>query len=137
MAQLVFTNAFVSVNGVDLSDHVKSVKLDIKTDQVDNTTMGNGTHVKLNGLKDWSASLEFAQDFAAGEVDATLWAVHAAGAAVPLIVRPVNAAASAANPQYSGNVNLESYSPIGGSVGDEARAPVSLVAAGPLARATA
>lgn len=135
MAHFVLTDAFVSLNAVDLSDHVKSVTVDYKADVQDDTTMGDTTHTRLGGLKDWNLSIEFAQDFAAAEVDATLFPL--VGTSFAVIVRAVNVGGvSATNPNFTGTGILESYTPIGGSVGDLAMAPVSILGNGVLTRAT-
>lgn len=135
MAHFVFTNAKVDINAVDLSDHVKSVALDYKGELQDNTAMGATTRTRLGGLKDWSIEIEFFQDFAAGEIDATLFGL--VGTTFTVEVRPVNAARSATNPGYSGTGILESYPPIGGTVGEMAMSSVAIQAAGVLSRLTA
>ncbi len=136
MPDLVWTDAFVSVNGVDLSSKAKQVTLTYGVDAVENTTMGVGTHVNIAGLKTWSLSVQFNQDFAAGSVDATLGPLVGA-APFTVAVRPVKASGiSATNPQYEGNAILSSYNPLDGSVGDLAVASAEFAAAGALTRRT-
>ncbi len=136
MASEVFDNAFVSINGVDLSDRAKSVTLNMSRDDIDDTNMGNATRVHKAGLKDWSIDVEFAQDFAASEVDATLWPIFDNGTTVTVIIRPKNEAVASTNPSYYGSAVLLSYPPIGGSVGELMMTSVSFTAAGDLTRAT-
>lgn len=135
MATFVLTDAYVSVGGTDLSDHVRQVTLNITADQQDNTAMGATYRSRLGGLKDWSISLEFNQDFAASEVDATLWPLLGTVAAVA--VRPTSAAASATNPEYSGNVVVSQVNPLSSGVGDLATQSVTWQGSGTLSRATA
>lgn len=135
MASFVFDDAFVSLGGTDLSDHVRSVTLDTSADLVESQAMGDSWKERLGGLKDWSLSVEFLQDFAAAEVDATLWPLL--GTVFTVAIRPTNAAASPTNPEYTGSGALESYTPLGGSVGELAMAPVTVQGAGELTRATA
>lgn len=118
MPQIVYTDAFVHINGVDLSNRVRQVTLTYEAEMLDNTAMGtSGTRSMIPGLKNWTLSVEFYQDFAAGSVDATLFPLIGA-AAFPIRVRPVNASAiSATNPEYQGNAVLESYPPLTGEVG--------------------
>ena len=71
MAKFVLTNAMVKINSVDLSDHVSSVTLDITADEVEDTPFGQTFKSRLGGLKDGTLSIDFQQDFAASEVDAT------------------------------------------------------------------
>lgn len=136
MPDLVWTDAFCSINNVDLSSKTRRVTLTLGADAVENTTMGVGTRVNMSGLKQWSLSVEFNQDFAAGSVDATL-APLVGGAAVTVAVRPVKAnAISATNPQYEGNAILSSYNPLDGNVGDLATATAEFSPAGALTRRT-
>lgn len=129
-------NAHVTLNGVNLSTHVKSVTLNTSVDLLDATAMGDTHRERLTGIKDWSVDLVFHQSFSAAEVDATLWAVYAAGG-VTIIVRPDAGSVSTTNPNYTGTVILENYSPIAGSVGENHEAPVRLMGHGTLTRATA
>ena len=132
MAAFVLKDAFASINGVDLSDHIRSMTLEHSADLQETTAMGEDFRTRLGGLKDWSLTIEFNQDFAAGSVDATLFGI--VGSSVPVILRPDAAAQSATNPQWSGNAILETYTPIGNAVGEAAVAPVTLQGNGILAR---
>jgi hypothetical protein len=134
MAKFVFTDAYLTINGVDLSDHVAEVTLNHSAEMKDVTAMGDSTHVRLGGLKDWSLDVSFRQDFAAASVDATLFPL--VGTTFAIELRPTSGAVSSTNPKYTGTGILESYSPLGGSVGDEAGAAVTIQAAGDLSRAT-
>lgn len=135
MAEVVFTNAFLSVGGTDLSDHVRQVTLQYGAEPQDITAMSATTRNRLGGLLDWSVAVEFNQDYAAGEIDATLFSL--VGTSVALVLRPDAGVIGSTNPEYTGNGILDSYQPIGGTVGDAHVAPVNFVAAGTLARATA
>lgn len=135
MAQLVLTNAKVTINSVDLSDHVKSVTIDYSATLQDNTTMGStGAVTRLGGLKDWSMSLDLNQDYAASSVDATLFPL--VGTSFTVAVQAVNGSITTTNPNYTGTAFLESYQPIAGSVGDVAKTAIKLTGSGVLSRAT-
>lgn len=135
MANFVLTDASVVVNAVDLSDQVRQVTVSVEADVQENTAMGDTYRSRLGGLKDWSLEIEFNQDFAAGEVDATLWPLI--GTPTTVTVKPTSAAVSATNPTFSGSAILNSYPPLSGSVGDVSTASVSFQGAGTLTRATA
>lgn len=136
MAAFVSTDAFVSINGVDLSSSVRSVSLDYKAELQDDTAMGDTTRSKLGGLKDWSLQLELNQDFAGSSVDVTLFGLL--GSTFTVIVRPIKATVvGTTNPNFTGTGILESYPIFGGGVGDLATTSVSIQAAGTLTRATA
>jgi hypothetical protein len=135
MASFAFTNAFVSVNAVDLSTFVRSVTINVEAEDLEDTAMGDTFRSRIAGLKDWSVDIEWNQDFAASAVDTTVFALL--GTVVAVIVKPVNTTTSTTNPQYSGNVLVSEYNPLDGSVGDLATTSVSWPGAGTLSRATA
>ncbi len=136
MAKFTLLDPYVSVNGTDLSSHVRQVTLEISADLQDATTGDSGGfNEKLAGLKDWRATIEFAQDFDANMVDATLFPLI--GQSTTLEIRPHQAARSATNPGYNGNAILESYPPLGGSIGDLVTASVTFQGNGAISRATA
>ena len=134
MATFVFTDAYVSVAGVDLSDHVKQVTVDYGAELQDDTAMGDSFRSAAGGRKTWSITVEWLQDFAVAKVDATLFGI--VGTAVALAVRPTSSSYSGTNPEYQGTGVLESYNPLGGSVGDQAMATSTFRAASALVRAT-
>ncbi len=136
MAKFVFKNAFVQIAAVDLSGHVESVTVEYGADTPERTAMSDGTRTRLPGLLDWSIEITFRQDFAASLVDKTLFDLVGA-AAFAIELRPDAGAVSATNPKFTGNALISSYSPMGGSVGDTAAAPVTLMADGALTRAEA
>jgi hypothetical protein len=135
MANLVLTNAYVSINSVNLSSYVKSVTLSYKSEMQDDTAMGDTARSRIGSLKDWSLSVEFFQDYAGGAVDATLFSI--VGSVVPVEIRGVNTTVSATNPKYTGNAILETYQPVGGSVGDNLMAPITMSGVLNLTRGTA
>jgi hypothetical protein len=135
MAKTVLTDAFVSIGGNDISDHVRTVTLNYAAEEQDDTTMGDDTRTNLGGLKTWSLDLEVANDFAATEIDSIMFPL--VGTQVAVVFRPTSAAKGTNNPEYTGTGMLSSYNPVGQSVGDLATAPITIVSAGTLARAVA
>lgn len=135
MGKFVLTDAYVSIDGNDMSDHVASVTVNYSAEMQDDTAMGDGTHKRIGGLKDWSVDIEFHQDFASSNVDAILFPL--VGSTFTIIVRPVKTGGvGSTNPNYTGTAILESYKPLGGSVGDLAKASVTIPGSGTLSRAT-
>jgi hypothetical protein len=67
-----WTNGYISVNGVDLSNHATSITVETTRDDVDVTAMGAVNKVHSPGLGDATITATFLQDYAAGSVDATL-----------------------------------------------------------------
>lgn len=133
MAEIILKNAHLTVNTVDLSDHVRSLTINYGAELQDKTAMGDDSRARLAGLKDFSVDVEFHQDYALANVDATLFPLVGA-AAFAIIIRPDAAVKSATNPEYRGNALLESYQPVGGAVGDMHTAPITLQGDGDLAR---
>jgi len=138
MPTLIYTDALVTINAIDLSDHVRSVQLNYEAEILDDTAMGtSGTRSNRPGLKNWTLTVEFYQDFAAASVDATLFALIGA-VAFPIILRPVKATVvGATNPNFTGNAVLESYPPITGEIGVVGMASATFRCASVLTRAIA
>lgn len=134
MATFAFIDAYVTVNSVDLSDDVRQVTLTVSADELDDTAMGDTFRSRIGGLKDWSVSLEFNSDFAASQVDATLWPLL--GTTTTIAIRPTSGSKSATNPEYTGSVLVSQVNPLGNGVGDLATVSVQWPGAGTLTRAT-
>lgn len=134
MAKFVLTDASVVLNSVDLSDHVSSVTLEITSDEIVTTAMGDTFVSRTGGLKSGNLSIEFQQDFASSEVDATLFPLL--GSTTAFVVKPTSGSVSATNPSYSGNVLVNSHSPVANGVGELATMSVSFPTSGTITRAT-
>lgn len=135
MAEVVLTNAYLAINGVDLSDHVKQVTLNYSAEPQDKSAMGVGTRRFLAGLKNWTLDVVFNQDFAASKVDATLFPLVGA-AAHSVALRYDNGTIAATNPEYQGSGVLVDYPPIGGQIGQVLEATARWVAGSDLVRDT-
>lgn len=136
MASLHFNDAYVSINAKDLSAFVKGVTINYSAEMLDETTMGDTTRKNKGGLFNWSIDVEFKQDFGATPApDIDLFSL--VGTTFTVIVRPVKATVvGATNPNYTGTGILESYPPLGNSVGDLATSAITIQSAGALSRAT-
>ena len=115
---------------------VKSVSLPLSVALQDKTTMGDDAKRREAGIKDSSLSVEFLADEAAGNVNAVLWAVYNATARSAFKIRGESGAISTANPEYSGNIWLETYDPDAGAVGDMHMVSASFQGDGDVTRAT-
>lgn len=129
----VFKNAYLSVDGNDLSAFVRSVDLPISHEMLDATTMGDDARVNEAGLQNWNVPVEMEQVIAS--VDAVLFPLVGA-AAFPVIFKPDGATTGAGNPKFTGNGVIESYQPFGGSVGDIRICNFTIQCAGEIERAT-
>ena len=134
MAVFAFTDASVTINSVDLSDHVRSVTLTLTSEELDTTAMSStGYRTRSGGLKDGSLSLEFNQDYASSEIDATFNGII--GTVVAFVVKPTSGSVSSTNPSYSGSVLITEYSPLANAVGDLAVASMTFPTSGATTRA--
>jgi hypothetical protein len=118
MAKQIILDAQVTINSVDLTDHVQKVTVDSKKDTIDVTSMGAASKEYLLGLGDGTIQVTFFQDYAAGSVDATLQPLHTGNSVFPIEVIPQAGAVSPTNPSFSGTFILPEYQPISGGVGD-------------------
>ena len=132
---MVLTNAQVTVNGVDLSNHVDSVEVQTNVDDVDITAMGASAHQHAPGLRNDKITVNFLQDFAASSVDATLFPLLGnTGFTVKVV--PVNTTVSTTNPSYTATCVLFTYSPLSGKVGERSDTSVEFQATGLIVKAT-
>jgi hypothetical protein len=134
MSTFVMTNASITIGGVDLSDHCMAVSISYEAETVDDTNMGDTTRLMLGGLLNYGVEIELSQDYAAGEVDATMFPL--VGTAVAVVIKATSAAVGTTNPSFSANMLLQTYPPLGGAVGEKATTTASFVPAGTLVRAT-
>jgi hypothetical protein len=117
MAKIVLTNADITVNGVVLSDRANSVTLNYEIEAVEDTTFGNSGRTFIGGLQNNTIDIEFMQDFAATETEATIFPL--VGAQTTVTVRPSSAATSATNPLYTlSNTYLAAHTPVSATVGE-------------------
>lgn len=127
MATFVLRDASVVVNSVDLSNRVESVEVTTSMETQDSTAMGNQARSFNGGLFADAITVTFHQDFAASNVDVTLYTLYRARTAHTVVVKPTSSAVSATNPTFTLTGIIEDYTPISGSVGDEATTDVSWV----------
>jgi len=134
VSQIVLTDASVTVNSVDLSDHVTQVVLNYEVDAVEVTAMSDGAHKFTGGLTNVSATVDFQQDFDAASVDATIEPL--VGTTTTVVIKPTSAAVGATNPTYTlTGTYVASHTPLNASVGDLSTTSVEFQG-GTLARAT-
>jgi len=118
MAIEVLRDAFVSINAVDLSDHVSSVKMNMSYDAQEATVMGDTARRRLSGgIMEAGVEIEFRQDFASSKVDATLNGLLGVQTAIK-VRKSKTDAISATNPEFQFNGIMFEYSPVGGGVGE-------------------
>lgn len=137
MGKHILKDVNVSVNSVDLSDHISSVEVMLSREEIDTTAFGAGGRERMQGLEDDSFTLNFHQDFGTAEVDATLFALWSSGSAFPVVVIPAGTTVGPENPSYAGSCILFEYQPLAGAVGELSETSVTLPVNGTITRATA
>jgi hypothetical protein len=134
MAKLVLTNPRVILDGFDISDHCTSVGFGTVYDLVEVTQMGDIAKKMVAGLEENTLSLELQQDFGVSQLESVIYPNR--GLRVNCTVRPVNAAVSATNPQYSFQVLISEWSPLSASVGTLATTTVNWPIYGEITKTT-
>jgi hypothetical protein len=133
MAVLALINAKTTINAVDMSQFVRSVELDIKHADLETTNYASGgARTRIAGLRDSSVKVTFNDDFAAGGVDALIFALL--GTVTPMLVKATSAANSATNPEYQFAVLVNDFPKLG-AVGDLASMSVTWPVSGQVIRA--
>lgn len=122
----VITDGYVSINAVDLSDHVESVELQYSKEIFEAPVMGDTGKRRLAGLADAQATINFRQDYAATKVDATLFPLVGVQTAVK-IRKSKTDAISATNPEYQFNGMIPSLPVIAATVGQVHNAQVTIL----------
>lgn len=118
MAIFTLTDAYISINGVTLSDHARAVTVEDTRDQVDVTAFGATNKTYQKGLGDGKFTVEFYQDFAAAKTHATLQPLISSTTPFTVEVRATSAARSATNPGIVMTALLFNYNALSGSIGD-------------------
>jgi len=134
MARIVLTDVSVTINSIDLSDHVASVTIETNYDEVETTAFGQTGKTRVAGLSDSSVSFDFHQDFAASEVEATIYPLL--GTLTSVLVKPTASAVGATNPSYSMTCLVNQWTPLSGGPGELSTASVTWPVSGTITKAT-
>lgn len=113
MAIIVSTNAYISVNGSDFSDHCLEVRVNDGQETREVTAMGDTSKRFRAGVGTASIEATFWSDMTSGSVSQSLAAlVSVTSTGFPVLVRKVNGARNASNPEFTmtavvdGDVNI-------------------------------
>ncbi len=138
MAKIVLVNPVITVNAVDLSDHIASVTITRSINEVTTTAFTSGTSAgvtRVGGLEDSSIALSFHQDFATGSnVEAIVYPLI--GSTTAVTIKPVNSTTTSTNPIYSATVLVTEWTPVNGAVGDLATVDVTWPVSGLITKST-
>lgn len=131
MAIYLDNNVGLKIATVDLSAYVTSISLTQTFDEVETTAMSTSTsasHTFAKGLEASTLTVDFLNDWAASQVQATLQAAY--GTTVTALIVPVKSAStviSATNPLYTVSILINNLTPVGspGTPGDYARSSMT------------
>ena len=134
MAVFLNNGVVLTVDGVDLSDHVTSITINRTFDELEVTAMGDSGHKFVKGLEASSITIDFLNDTATAEVLPTLQAAW--GTSVTVTVKQTSAAVSASNPLYTMTCLVNNTTDINGSVADISTQSVTWTVNGTIAVTT-
>lgn len=115
MAVFLSNGVVVTLNSVDLSDHVTSATINRVFEELEVTAMGDSSRKYAKGLETSTITLDFLNDTATGEVLQTLQAAW--GTTVPITLKQTSAVVSATNPEYQTTILVNNTTDINGDVG--------------------
>jgi hypothetical protein len=102
---------------------------------VETTAFGSTARTRVGGLLDNSVSIDFQQDYAAANVEATIRPLI--GALGTVVIKPNGTATSPTNPSYTFLALVTEWQSVNGAVGDLATASVTWPISGTVAIGTA
>ena len=127
MAIETIWDAHVTINGVDVSDHVRSVDVPRSAEDIDVTAMGARAKARRQGLRDDAFVLSVFQDYAANELHSVLEPLFESGASFTVVVRKSKTdPVSATNPQFVGTCCLLEYDPLNAEVGQASMTQITM-----------
>ena len=134
MAVFLNNGVVLTVNAVDLSDHVTAVTINRTFDELEVTAMGDSGHKFVKGLEASSVTIDFLNDTASTEVLKTLQGVW--GTSTTITMKQTSAATSASNPLYTMSCLINGTTDINGSVADLSTQSVTFNVNGTIAVST-
>lgn len=136
MTLMVLKAAYFAINGVDRSANTSKCEITAEVEEKDVTVFAsNGWKEVLGGIASGGVAATLKNDMAAAALDSAMWALF--GTVTTWEARVSNAAVSASNPKYSGNMLIKNWTPISGSPGDVNEASYTWPTSGVVTRATA
>jgi hypothetical protein len=136
MAIYLDNNVGLKIATVDLSSFITSITLTQTFDEVETTSMGAAAHTFAKGLESSTLQVDFLNDWAAAQVQATLQAAY--GTSVTAVAIPVKGTAvSATNPLFTVSILVNNLTPLGtGGPEDFARSSMTFTCTSAVAYAT-
>lgn len=130
MTATVLKDAYVAIDGVEISGFVTSVTLNNMKEVLECTVMGDDGKRRISGLYDASAELELNQEAteSVGSPATTLegFLFDRLGDQVTVAIRRENAAISTTNPEFQFNAIFGQVPLVGGAVGEVHKTSITL-----------
>jgi len=119
VAVFLSNGVVVTLNSVDLSDHVTSATINRVFEELDISAMGDSARKFTKGLETSTITLDFLNDNAASGAGSVRAALQAAwGTTVPITLKQTSAVISSTNPEYQSTILVNNTNDINGAVGD-------------------
>jgi hypothetical protein len=119
VAVFLSNGVVVTLNSVDLSDHVTSATINRVFEELEISAMGDTARKYTKGLETSTITLDFLNDNAASGAGSVRAALQAAwGTTVPITLKQTSAAVSTTNPEYQSTILVNNTTDINGAVGD-------------------
>jgi hypothetical protein len=126
VATEVLRTSKITLNSVDLSDHISQVAIDETANEVDFTAFGSTYTIQGQGMKDATITLTAFNDHAAASVADTLQPLFETGGTFPVKIWP----ASAGTVVYTMTGRLYNKPSVAGAVGDASTVDITIRNAG-------
>lgn len=128
MAKQIIQFEKVTVNAIDLSDHIDTLIVAEKWDDNDVSSLGATAHEHLLGLADPTIQLDFFQDFEASEVHATLGPLAGSNTPFPIVITTDGRiGVSSTNPKFTMQALMPNYDILNGTIGKPSKTSVTFV----------
>lgn len=124
----------LTINSVDLSDHVVSFEIRETYESIITSAQGSSHNTRTAGMGDFTLTVEFQQDQAAGEVYATLQAL--VGTVTTFSGKASSAATGSDNRDVSGSILVNDFSHMNLAIGSLDTFSVTYEGSGSLTVAT-
>lgn len=137
MAKHVLWNLSLIVNGVDLSDHVQAIDLEVGQTKVDNAPIRSAqAYTRPGVLTVTDPVLTFYQDYATGKTYQTFMALWQNQTVFNLVIKADAGARALTNPEWTIPVYVLNMPVMVGKRGDAHMAPITCTVAGLVTIAT-
>jgi hypothetical protein len=134
LAKHILYNASVTLNSVDLSDHVDSVEYSLSINSQNAAAMSDVEDYSMAGTRTLGdITINMYQDYASGKVWQTLNGLWTNRTSFTAVIKADSASAATTNPSLSVSVFIKSMSAISGSRGDRHMSKIVLAPAAAMA----